>query len=337
MVHGIDDDIVLGDVLQSIIVLVINGHAVQEIEHDFGEVVDDLVIGQDVQRRRDLVDVLLDPPPHRGVGKRVFLCVAEDRCFDDRISREGRFGGAALLEMVARQTRAELVDGAEGPTSEPPSHATPPPSFLSWAYPMPRRIAMRFAMGGWVASASAKRPSCAVRRRPSGSVMQRWAAPPLMAAVGATAPSIFWSAPASASGLRVNWALMASARYSRLRLTATARSCVMIGARIHEMIHTTSRMRSSRPAPPFFPPPREPPPQLPPPPPQLPPPLPRLVPPRSTRLTPSCIRATAPTNAASSVISRTSRFLICPSSCPTTAWSSSRLQISSRPRVTATC
>src|SRR2546430_8635125 len=126
--------------------------------------------------------------------------------------------------MVARQPRAELVDGAEGPTSEPPGHATPPPSFLSWAYPMPRRIAMRFAMGGWVASASAKRPSCPVRRRPSGSVMQRWAAPRLMAAVGATAPSIFWSAPASASGLRVNCALMASARYSRLRLTATARS-----------------------------------------------------------------------------------------------------------------
>src|SRR5256884_6236718 len=337
MVHGVDDDITLGDALQRRFVLVINGHAVQEIEHDLGEVVADLVIGQNVQLRHDLVDVLLDPPTHVGVGKRVFLGGAEGRCFDDRISREGRFGGAALLQMVARQARGELVDGAEGPPSEPPGHATPPPSFLSWAYPIPRRMAMRFAMGGWVARASAKSPSCAVRRRPSGSAMQRRAAPRLMAAVGATAPSIFWSAPASATGLRVNWALMASARYSRLRLTASARSCVMIGARIHEMIHTTSRMRSSRPAPPFFPPPREPPPPPPPPPPlpQLPPP--RLVPPRSTRLTPSCIRATAPTNAASSVISRTSRFLICPSSCPTTAWSASRLQISSRPRVTATC
>src|SRR5256885_11181822 len=133
------DDIALGDALQRRFVLVINGHAVQEIEHDLGEVVADLVIGQDVQLRHDLVDVLLDAPPHGGVGKRVFLRVAEDRCFDDRISREGRFGGAALLQMVARQARAELVDGAEGPPSEPPGHATPPPSFLSWAYPIPRR------------------------------------------------------------------------------------------------------------------------------------------------------------------------------------------------------
>src|SRR6266576_2380706 len=98
-------------------------------------------------------------------------------------------------------------------------------------------------------------------------------------------------------------------------------------ARIHERIHTTSRMASSGPAPPFFPPPREPPP--------LPPP--RLVPPRSTRVAPSCIRATAPTSAASIVINRTSRFFTCPSSCATTAWSSSRLQRSSRPRVTAMC
>src|SRR5205823_3267678 len=83
-----------------------------------------------------------------------------------------------------------------------------------------------------------------------------------------------------------------------------------------------SRMSSSGPAPPFFPPPREPPP--------LPPP--RLVPPRSTRVAPSCIRATAPTSAASIVINRTSRFFTCPSSCATTAWSSSRLQRSSIPR-----
>src|SRR5436305_4951798 len=102
--------------------------------------------------------------------------------------------------------------------------------------------------------------------------MQRWAAPRLMAAVGATAPSIFWSALASESGLRVNCALMASARYSRLRLTASARICVMIGARIHERIHTTSKIASSGPAPPFFPPPREPPTPHPPHPPPPPPP-----------------------------------------------------------------
>src|SRR5438132_14432411 len=41
--------------------------------------------------------------------------------------------------------------------------------------------------------------------------------------------------------LRVNCAPIASARYSRLRLTASASSWEMIGARIQETIHTTSR------------------------------------------------------------------------------------------------
>src|SRR2546430_1115132 len=58
MVHGIDDDIALGDALQRRFVLVINGHAVQEIEHDLGEVVADLVIGQDVQYVDEIVPQL---------------------------------------------------------------------------------------------------------------------------------------------------------------------------------------------------------------------------------------------------------------------------------------
>src|SRR2546429_5328606 len=53
--------------------------------------------------------------------------------------------------------RSELVDGAERPAAEPAGHATVPPSFLSWAYPIPRRIVMRLAMGGCVARASANR------------------------------------------------------------------------------------------------------------------------------------------------------------------------------------
>jgi len=133
VVHGIDDDIALGDALQRRLVLVIDGHPVQQIEHDLGEVVADLVVGQDIQLWHDLVDVLLDLPPHLGLREGVLLCVAEDRRLDDRIGGEGQLGGSGVLEMVARQARAELVDGAEGPTSEPPGHATPPPSFLSWA------------------------------------------------------------------------------------------------------------------------------------------------------------------------------------------------------------
>src|SRR2546425_759037 len=57
---------------------------------------------------------------------------------------------------------------------------------------------MRLAMGGCVARASANRPSCAVSPRPSGSAMQRCAAPRLMCVVGASALSIFCSALASA-------------------------------------------------------------------------------------------------------------------------------------------
>jgi hypothetical protein len=51
----------------------------------------------------------------------------------------------------------------------------------------------------------------------------------------------------------------------------------------------------------------------------------------------SLTSATAPTSAASSVMSLTSRFFTWPSSCAMTAWSSSRSSNSSRPAVTATC
>ena len=90
----------------------------------------------------------------------------------------------------------------------------------------------------------------------------------------------------------------------------------MIGARIHETIHTTSRMRTSGLG---FRSSLDPPPG------------------RSTRDVPSCIKATAPTSAASMVMRRTSRFLTCPSSWATTPWSSSRVHRSSSPCVTAMC
>src|SRR6266498_216522 len=89
--------------------------------------------------------------------------------------------------------------------------------------------------------------------------MHRCAAPRLIDSVGAAADSIFSSALARASGLRVNCALIASARYSRLRLTARASTCAMIGASSQEMIQTTSSTSSTAPAPPFLPP-RDPPP-----------------------------------------------------------------------------
>src|SRR5207247_2913450 len=82
--------------------------------------------------------------------------------------------------------------------------------------------------------------------------------------------------------------------------------------------------------PPLRAPPRHPPPPPPAPPPPPPPP------PRNTRVAPSCISATAPTSAASVVMRRTSRFFTWPSSWAITPCSSSRVQRSSSPRVTAT-
>ena len=151
--------------------------------------------------------------------------------------------------------------------------------------------------------------------------MHRCAAPLLIDSVGAAADSIFWSALASASGFRVNCALIASARYSRRRLTAIASSCVTSGAMIQEMTQRASRIASSGPA--SFP--RR--------------PLLRTgsLPRPIIRPMPSRTSSTAPTRAASVVMRRTSRFFTWPSSCPMTPWSSSWLQIRSSPLVTAMC
>ena len=122
--------------------------------------------------------------------------------------------------------------------------------------------------------------------------MHRCAAPWVMARVGAVAAFSFSSALASASGLRVNCTPLASARYSRLRLTAIARSRVTIGA-ITSVISQSTSTTSASGLLPFFPPDE-------PLPPLTRPPLP------SIRPIPSDISAMEPTIAASSVISRTS-------------------------------
>ena len=135
--------------------------------------------------------------------------------------------------------------------------------------------------------------------------------------VGADAASSFSSAEASAIGLRVNWAPVASARNSRFRLTAIARMRDTIGATTSVSSHSTSTTIAERVAAlarhraPSRPPNR--------------PPAHRA-PPRIMRPIPSDISAIAPTIAASSVISRTSRFCMCAISCATTACSSSRDQ-----------
>ncbi len=138
-------------------------------------------------------------------------------------------------------------------------------------------------MGGCDATASAKKPSRDEKKPGAGSTMQRCAAPRVIARVGEVAASSFCSAEASASGLRVNWAPVASARNSRFRLTAMARILDTIGATTSVTSQSTSTTRASG-LPPSLPRP---------PPPVRTPPLDRE--PRSIRPMPSDISAIAPT------------------------------------------
>ena len=144
-----------------------------------------------------------------------------------------------------------------------------------------------------------------------------------MLVVGASARSIFSSAVASDIGLRVNCALMASARYSRSGSRASASSAdddrrqqpahdpeheqddAERAAALRSCCRGSGRRR---------PPPGS---------------------DAQSHRARAATSATAPTSAASRVISRTSRFLMCPISWPITACSSSRFSVSSRPCVTA--
>ena len=144
--------------------------------------------------------------------------------------------------------------------------------------------------------------------------MHRCAAPRLMDFVGAAARLDLLSAVASATGLRVNCALMASARYSRLRVTpmrqqpGDERREDPADDPQHEE-HDDQRVRrrrSSRAR-------------------RAAAPTRAAAAAEHPRPAPSESSVTAPTSAAIIVIRRTSRFWMCPISWPTTACSSSRL------------
>ena len=76
--------------------------------------------------------------------------------------------------------------------------------------------------------------------------MHRCAAPCVMLRVAVAEASRRSSARASAAGFRVNCAPVASARYSRLRLTAMARSRVTTGAMSSVKIQSTKQQRPQR-------------------------------------------------------------------------------------------
>ena len=91
--------------------------------------------------------------------------------------------------------------------------------------------------------------------------MQRCATPCLIDGVGATAASIFSSAEASASGLRVSSAPEASARYSLWRETPSATRRATIGASRSETIQSRKKAIPKRPERPSRRPAVRPPPQ----------------------------------------------------------------------------
>ena len=188
-------------------------------------------------------------------------------------------------------------------------------SRLACWYAIPCSRMIRWRIGGWEPKKSARNPSFDAISPGAGSTMQRCAGPAgdRLGGGGGRRPA----SPArlaSAIGLRVSWAPVASARYSRFRLTAMASIRETTGATTSVSSQSTRMMIPSglppRPLPRRPAGPRA---------------LPRALPPRPIiRPMPSDISAIAPTMPASRVMSRTSRFRTWAISWATTAWSSSR-------------
>ena len=168
----------------------------------------------------------------------------------EKRERESESGGQ--LSDVGGRTTAQRSDRHRsdvttrhqtliGMAVYPTSAIRPPTS--RW-YAIAFNFATRMAIGGWVPSNSAKNPSRFVRARPSGSAMHRCALPRLSRRRRGRVLDLLQRAR-QAAGFRVNCALMASARYSRLRLTPSASKRVTNGAMSQLRTHRTSTtMRS---------------------------------------------------------------------------------------------
>src|SRR5919109_620718 len=176
-----------------------------------------------------------------------------------------------------------------------------------------RRI--RSASGGWVENSRSIAPVRSPSNR-EGWFSQRWAVALFAERIAVGACCNFFSAPTNPGGYRVSIAPCASARYSRLRETASRISCPKIGARISSRKPTAKI--SALAAPPESLPRR-----------------PRKPPHHQERMKNSDSRTAAPTNVATTVPTRMSRSATCAISCPSTPSSSTRFIVSSSPCVTA--
>ncbi len=87
VVHQIYDDVLLRNGLERRYVLIIDADLVEQVDEQLGEVVADLVVGQDVEIRHDLVHVGDDAASDGGLRERVRAGVGGDGRCDHRIAR----------------------------------------------------------------------------------------------------------------------------------------------------------------------------------------------------------------------------------------------------------
>jgi hypothetical protein len=80
MVHQIHEHGVARHGVECRTVLVLDRHLIQQIEHPSGDAISDLVIGDDVEERHDLVHVLVDASPNRA-----FRCSIRHRMLPNRL------------------------------------------------------------------------------------------------------------------------------------------------------------------------------------------------------------------------------------------------------------
>ena len=82
MVHDKDHHAVRGYLFQFLGVLKVDDHFVYEVQEEIGDPVADLVIGEQVEERYDLLDVFLNLVLHFLDLHALFLCMADDGLVD---------------------------------------------------------------------------------------------------------------------------------------------------------------------------------------------------------------------------------------------------------------
>jgi hypothetical protein len=119
VVDEIHHHVIAGDGLDRLPIDVVALHPVQEIDEHAGEVVAELVVGEHVELRYDLVDVPLDAGTDLGLLLVVLGGVGAYGLFDHRVVQQLLSDGASAHELVAVESDTELMHGAQDGAVEP--------------------------------------------------------------------------------------------------------------------------------------------------------------------------------------------------------------------------